>query len=101
MNEIVQYRKSPVTLATAFGLTAAMAAGYPWPAPETPVYVTKHESSTFSFFEKTMAFKTPATAADFGHEIASVYALLSEGQEPLGAEFEAIWDENVASLYEA
>ncbi len=84
------------------GLTAAMAAGYPiWPTPETPSYVTRHDRSTFSFFEKSVAFATPLTAQDFGQEIAAVYALLSEGQEPLGAEFEAVWDKNVASLYEA
>ena len=30
-----------------------------------------------------------------------VYDSLLQGQEPLGAEFEAIWDANVADLYEA
>ena len=43
----------------------------------------------------------PSTAQDFGREIAAVYASLSEGQEPLGAEFEAVWDANVADLYES
>ena len=33
--------------------------------------------------------------------MAPVYADLMKGQEPLGAEFEAIWDANVADLYEA
>lgn len=102
MNEIVQYRNSSATLATMVGLTAALAAGYPiWPAPDAPAYVTKHDRSTFSFFEKSVTFAPSVAATDFGHEIAAVYTLLSEGQEPLGAEFEAIWDENVASLYEA
>ena len=30
-----------------------------------------------------------------------VYDSLLQGQEPLGAEFEAIWDANVAELYES
>jgi hypothetical protein len=33
-------------------------------------------------------------------ELARVHASLLLGQEPLGAEFEAIWDANVATLYE-
>ena len=32
---------------------------------------------------------------------ADVYASMLQGQEPLGAEFEAIWDANVAGLYES
>lgn len=32
--------------------------------------------------------------------MAPVYDSLLKGQEPLGAEFEAIWDANVADLYE-
>ena len=38
------------------------------------------------------------TAAD---RIAEVYASLAEDQEPLGSEFEAVWDANAATLYEA
>lgn len=31
-------------------------------------------------------------------EISQVFASLSEGQEPLGSEFEAVWDENLDVL---
>jgi hypothetical protein len=32
-------------------------------------------------------------------EIAEIVASLLEDQEPLGAEFEAVWDNNVGDLY--
>ena len=32
--------------------------------------------------------------------MAPIYDSLLKGQEPLGAEFEAIWDANVGNLYE-
>ena len=34
-------------------------------------------------------------------EISQVFASLSEGQEPLGSEFEAVWDENLDILYQS
>lgn len=37
----------------------------------------------------------------FAKEIASIYASLAAQQEPLGAEFEAVWDQNTDKLYEA
>lgn len=36
----------------------------------------------------------------FEQQISEVYADLADGQEPLGAEFEAVWSENVDELYE-
>lgn len=44
--------------------------------------------------------KVSALVADaLQQEIALILALLSEGQKPLGAVFEAVWDENVDGLY--
>ena len=34
-------------------------------------------------------------------EISQVFASLSEGQEPLESEFEAVWDENLDILYQS
>lgn len=34
-------------------------------------------------------------------DMAQIYAVLLQGQEPLGAEFEAIWGANVDALYES
>ena len=34
-------------------------------------------------------------------EISQIFASLSEGQESLGSEFEAVWDENLDVLYQS
>jgi hypothetical protein len=82
------------------GLSAALAVGTTnWPVRETPAYVTIREGSTFSYFERSLKFS--ATEQDFADSVAGVYATLLQGQEPLGPDFEAIWDANVADLYEA
>ncbi len=71
-----------------------------WPVLE-PVYVTSRSASTFSFFHTALAFTSTTGSAEFAQEIATVFASLSEGQEPLGAEFEAAWDANVDALYQS
>jgi len=38
---------------------------------------------------------------DLAKDVAAIFELLSERQEPLGAEFEAVWDENAAELYQS
>ena len=38
---------------------------------------------------------------EFANRMASIYARLLEGQEPLGPEFEAVWDEHATELYGA
>ena len=100
MNEIVIPRKVTAT-AVIVGLNAALVVGTAvWPAQE-PVYVTTQSIPTFSFFDKSVvAYSTPASQ-DFAREIVGIYTTLSKGQESLGEEFEAVWDANVNSLYEA
>ncbi len=99
MNQIVKSRSIPVNF-VAIGLSAAIAAGTAtWPARDTPAYVTLRDGSTFSYFEKHLRFGS--MAQDFADGVARVYASLLQGQEPLGAEFEAIWDRNVTKLYES
>ncbi len=100
MTERMQYRTTSSTIAVV-GVAAAMAMGTSWPTPETQAFVTDHNGPTFSFFEASLTLDELSTAQDFGREIATVYASLSDGQEPLGAEFEAVWDANVADLYES
>ena len=34
-------------------------------------------------------------------EISQIFVSLSEGQKPLGFEFEAVWDENLDVLYQS
>jgi hypothetical protein len=99
MNQIVKSSPLPMNFAV-IGLSAALAAGTAnWPVRDTPAYVTPRDGSTFSYFEKSLKFGS--TAQDFADSVARVYASLLQGQEPLGAEFEAIWDANVADLYES
>ena len=43
----------------------------------------------------------PLTDAEFAQRIAGFYTSLAEEQEPLGPEFEQIWDNNAADLYES
>ena len=95
MNEIVRSRT--VTATAILGLNAALAV---WPVDD-PIYVTTQSIPTHSFFERSLAGSRAVTLHDCAHEIASIFAFLSEGQEPLGAEFEAVWDRNVDSLYQA
>lgn len=106
MNEIVQHRTSQSAAGTLVcALTAAMAAGagaVAWPVRDTPIYVVPQTSASYSPFVGQSLILTPQpNSSVFAREIAKVYAALSEGQEPLGAEFEAVWDANVDSLYES
>lgn len=100
MDENVIPRKVTATAAIV-GLNAALAVGGAnWPAPE-PLYVTTQNKPTYSFFEKSLIVVPSTAAHDFAQEIASVFASLSEGQQPLGAEFEAVWDANADALYQS
>jgi hypothetical protein len=100
MNEVVLPRTITATAAVV-GLNAALAVGNAvWPAHE-PIYVTTQSNPTFSFFEAALAVTPKTSSHDFAQEVAGIFASLSEGQEPLGAEFEAVWDENVDELYQS
>ncbi len=99
MNDIIQSGRTQSTI--VMGLTAAMAAVAAWPDVERPAYFAEHSSATYTSFERAFHLTTPSTGQDFGREIGAVYSALSDGQEPLGAEFEAVWDANAADLYEA
>lgn len=37
----------------------------------------------------------------FANQLATIFASISEGQEPLGPEFEAVWDQNLETLYQS
>lgn len=64
-----------------------------------PAYEVDEGRPTYSSYRSLG--EGSVSSDDFGREIASIYAMLSESQEPLGADFEAVWDANVDSLYEA
>jgi hypothetical protein len=71
-----------------------------WPAPARPAYEMLDNYSSHPLAGHQHGLPALGEQINFAQEISEIYAALSEGQEPLGAEFEAIWDENVDSLYE-
>lgn len=100
MNEIIlPYTKMATT--SVFFLSAALAAGNTeWPVHK-PIYSINQSSPTFSSFKASCAAEPKMTVHDFAQEISQVFASLSEDQEPLGSEFEAVWDENLDVLYQS
>lgn len=98
MNQNFRFLSMPMNVA-AVGFLAAMAATPNWPVRGTPAYLTPRDGPTFSYFEQSLKFSS--TAQDFADGVARFYASLLHGQEPLGAEFEAVWDANVADLFES
>ncbi|MBL4595955.1 MAG: hypothetical protein JKX99_05195 [Robiginitomaculum sp.] len=73
-----------------------------WPEPEGTVYEVPENSPSYSSVtEQARLSTTSLVQNDFVREMSAVYAALSDGQEPLGAEFEAVWDQNIDTLYES
>ena len=100
MNNTVK-QHTPSATAAAMGIAAFVAVGHPiWPEYEAPTYNTAHSLPTSSVVEQSLVLGTELAARNFGDSIATVYTLLLEDQEPLGAEFEAVWDANASQLYE-
>lgn len=104
MNNILQNHPSQTAagaLVVAFSATMAASQAH-WPTREVPAYIVPQTTRTYSSFVDEAVVVIPRLDSDiFAREIARVYAALSNGQEPLGAEFEAVWDANIDSLYES
>ena len=102
MNDNVA-RRSGISVTTA--ITAFAAAlikdETQWPDHKESFLVVWGSDPTFSFVKSKMDATPTSSSHEFAREIASVFASLSEGQEPLGVEFEAEWDANVDSLYQS
>jgi hypothetical protein len=100
MNDLAHNRVTPTFVVV--GITAALATGTAnWPDRVKPIFETKHVGASYSSFEKTLTFAQVSDEANFANQLADVYAALAGNQEPLGADFEAVWDANVAILYES
>lgn len=82
------------------GVSAALATGQVFGVGVVPVYSTSQSDSTYSFVGSSFSNISSTEPHKFDQEIASVYAALSEAQEPLGNEFEAVWDDNLDQLYQ-
>ncbi len=96
------------TTATATAIVARIFGMTPnqedWPKNEL-IYVVQQNAASFSSYESSMLMgrdnMVSAAAQEFSNEIAEIYSALALGQEPLGSEFEAIWDANAIDLYES
>ena len=100
MNEIVCIHDMTAT-ALALGLTTAVGMGtVEWPKHE-PIYVTTESNPTFSPFGVFFVSAPTESLEGFSQDMTEIFASLSEGQEPLGPEFEAVWDENLDALYQS
>jgi len=87
--------------AVALGVTAAIASEpTAWPQREPTNYTINKVDSTYSYTENWVDFLSFEESGTFANGIAQIYASLLDGQEPLGSDFEKIWDENTGYLYE-
>ncbi len=108
MTDIAQHRATTEP-AVMIGIAAAISTGQLdntdrdvyWPSFEAPPFVTNHECRTPSSFEKSLALSKMSAAQDFWRQIAAIYTSVSSDQEPLGTDFEAVWDTNISQLFES
>jgi hypothetical protein len=83
-----------VTATAAAAIVGFNATPYP---VEAKAYVVEQPGPTS--WQLTDLTVEPSIS-EFPNQIAAVFASLSEGQEPLGSDFETIWDANLDKLYE-
>lgn len=102
MSELMHGIVSPTVAGAVMAFSAAVAAGpIHWPVQGIPGYVVPQIVGTYSFANERIEIVVPKVGtAGFAKDIAEIYAAFTEGQEPLGRDFEAVWDANVAVLYE-
>ena len=108
MNDIVQFPKT--TTATAATAAVVLSGSFvlsptqvSWPTQE-PKYKISQDTPSFSLNEKRFATSNqqiPTIPQDFVIQIETIFSALSRGQEPLGSEFEAVWDANLSELYKS
>ncbi len=89
--------------ALAIAVGTAMAAGQAdWPSQETPSYIVPHTTPSYSYFsEQALNALKQHPRSDFAHDMAAIYASLSQRQVRLGEQFELAIFEDLDSLYEA
>lgn len=102
MNDVIEY---PVNLRIGklvVGIAAAIGATHPaWPTRAATSFTLDHSSPSYSTFERSLVFAIAPDNTEFAKIINGIYGELAGAQEPLGAEFEDIWDRHAADLYES
>ncbi len=107
MNEIIQFPKTPTA---TFATTTVLVIGdltlapieAPWPTQEQNFKITQ-DAPSFSNYASPYIPNSNLSiiSQNFAAEIAKMFSVLSEDQEPFGSEFEAVWDANLNELYES
>lgn len=101
MNENFQFSSLSATTAI-LAVASLMSPDHAiWPDQEEPAYVTTHDRPTSSSSDKSLGLRQPSATVNFGQVITTIYATLLDNQVSFGAEFEAVWDDNVSQLYES
>lgn len=73
-----------------------------WGDVDHSPYELEHAESTYSFVSNEVKNASQLDEVSFfAKEISKIYVNLANGQEPLGEEFEAVWNANLDVLYEA
>ena len=101
MNENFQFSSLSATTAILAVASFMSSNNATWPEQEEPAYITTHDRPTSSSSYQLLGLWQPSATGNFGQLIATIYASLLDNQVSLGAEFEAIWDDNVSQLYES
>ena len=86
---------------TGLGSDTAVDAGTVERPLHEPVVSVNATSPTTRIAEVSFTNPLGMSRLDFEKELARIFVSLLEGQEPLGREFEAIWEENLDALYQS
>lgn len=104
MNDIVHFPTTTAATTTAVvdDAVSISADPAPWPTHEF-TYKVSQDTPSFSNYIRTLIsdYELSVTLQTFASEIGMIYSALSEDQEPLGSEFEAVWDAHLHELYES
>lgn len=85
----------------ALAVTAAPTETH-WPSRAPVRYtITDNNPSYSAIAEQIKSSISDLNSGSFAGRISEFYASLLKGQEPLGLEFESVWDANVDKLYES
>lgn len=96
MNEL-SFPNAVTATAAVVGLNAALASSGVGYATAEESYVVDQMMPTIGMSKDIVL---GPSHDNFAARVADFYFALSERQQPLGVEFEAVWDANVNELYE-
>lgn len=97
-NQVIAGTPATFSITKIVAVSAALAASNAdWPMQGDSAYSVASAQQSYS----PLLIETKSTPDYFEDQVAAIFANLSKGQEPLGSDFEKVWDENIDKLYEA